>query len=96
MVLLTKLFSSLSRDERGFVISTELVLVSSVAVLGLVSGIAALQNGISQELAATADDFQTMRQSYTQPHLTQSGLPLSAASDEATTTDRCTETYRFE
>ena len=94
-MVLTKLFSSLSHDDRGFVISTELVLVSSVAVLGLVSALAALQNGVSQELAATADDFQAMRQSYTQPEFAQTLLPLSE-SNEATTPERCTETFRIE
>lgn len=93
MSRLRQLAVSLTRDTRGFVISTELVLVSSVAVLGLVSGFAALQNGVSQELAATASDFQTLRKSFAQPI---ESVEREEFFTEPNRSESCTETTFFE
>ncbi|TWU06070.1 hypothetical protein [Stieleria varia] len=51
-------------DESGFVISTELVLVGTIAVIGLVTGLAAVRDGVVCELSDTAGSVQDLNQSY--------------------------------
>ncbi|GAA4439340.1 hypothetical protein [Bremerella cremea] len=51
-------------DERGFVNSTELILIATLAVLGLIVGLAALRDSIVQELGDTASAVGEFNQSY--------------------------------
>ena len=50
------------RQRRGFVLSTELILVASALVIGLVGGLTALKTGISSEMTKVANDFHQLRQ----------------------------------
>lgn len=59
-VLFTKLF----RDEAGFIVSAELVLVSTVLVLGMVVGLSEVANGINEELEDVGSAFGRVNQSY--------------------------------
>lgn len=59
-----KLLNRLWKDEAGFVVSAELVLVASVAVLAMIVGLSAARDGINSELADVADAWQELNQSY--------------------------------
>lgn len=51
-------------DEAGFVVSAELILVATVAVIGLLVGLAAVRDGVVSELSDVAGAIQDVNQSY--------------------------------
>lgn len=57
-------FSKLANDELGFVISAELVLVMTIAVLGMVVGLTAVRDSINEELNDISNAFGAVNQSY--------------------------------
>ncbi len=57
-------FSKLVDDENGFVISAELVLVLTIAVLGMVVGLTAVRDSITSELNDLSNAFGAINQSY--------------------------------
>ncbi len=54
----------LFNDEAGFVVSAELVLVLTIAVLGMVVGLTAVRDSISQELVDLSDAFGAVNQTF--------------------------------
>lgn len=58
------LFLNLQRDERGFVVSTELVLIATLCVLGLVTGLSCVRDAINGELGDVAKSIGSLNQSY--------------------------------
>ncbi len=52
-------------DEAGFVVSADLVLVSSILVLGLMVGLVSLRDQIVQELGDVGQAIALLNQSYT-------------------------------
>ncbi len=56
---------SLFNDENGFVVSAELILVSTIVVLGLIVGLVEVRQAISEELEDVAAAIGSMNQSYT-------------------------------
>jgi Flp pilus assembly pilin Flp len=54
----------LRADEHGFVISAELVLVMTIAVLAMVVGLHAVAKSITMELNDVANAFGAVSQSY--------------------------------
>ncbi len=54
----------LIRDDRGFVISIELVLLASIAVIGLIAGFSAMRDAVLSELSDVAGSVQSLNQSY--------------------------------
>jgi len=52
-------------DENGFVISSELVLVGTLLVLGMIVGLTELRNQVVQELADLAVAIGRISQTYT-------------------------------
>ena len=51
-------------DDRGFVISTELVLLATVLVIGLLVGTVSLRDGVVSELSDVTSAVQSVNQSY--------------------------------
>lgn len=51
-------------DERGFVNSMELILIATLAVLGLIVGLATFRDSLTQELGDTAAAIGQINQSY--------------------------------
>ena len=51
-------------DEAGFVISSELVLIATVLVIGLLVGMVSLRDQVVQELGDVADAISEITQSY--------------------------------
>ena len=60
MMVLKRLWN----DEAGFVVSTELVLLATVAVIGLLTGIVSVGDGVVSELSDVAGAVQEVNQSY--------------------------------
>lgn len=58
------LFSRLGSDERGFVVTSELVLIATLCVLGLVTGLTCLRQAVNAELGDVASAIGSLNQSY--------------------------------
>lgn len=61
---LTHLCTALLNDEAGFIISGELILVSTIAVLSLVVGLSEVSSGVNQELEDVGAAFGSINQSF--------------------------------
>ena len=59
-----KTLDRLKHDETGFVVSSELVLVATILVIGLIVGLSEIQHAVVQELNDVADAFGQVNQSY--------------------------------
>jgi Flp pilus assembly pilin Flp len=58
------MFSRLWMDEAGFVVSSELVLVATLLVLGMIVGLSEVRNSVVQELTDLGQTFGTINQTY--------------------------------
>ena len=61
---MTNLITQLMKDDAGFILSTELVLVSTIGVLSMVVGLSEVANAVNQELEDVASAFGSVNQSY--------------------------------
>lgn len=52
------------QDDAGFVVSTELVLVATILVLGMIVGLTEVRNAVVQELGDVAQAIGAINQSY--------------------------------
>lgn len=59
-----KLFLHLANDEAGFVVSSELILISTIVVISLIVGLAEVSNGVNQELEDVGAAFGAVNQSF--------------------------------
>jgi Flp pilus assembly pilin Flp len=64
------MFAKLMKDESGFVVSSELVLLATMLVLGLIVGLSAVRQAISQELADLATAIGRISQDYSYSGIT--------------------------
>lgn len=62
--LIHDLFADLFADEAGFIISSEIVLVGTITVLGMVVGLSELTFNINQELEDVGAAFGSINQAY--------------------------------
>jgi hypothetical protein len=60
MNLMLRLWS----DEAGFVISSELILIAAILVMGLLTGLATIRDQIVQELGDVADAVSELQQDF--------------------------------
>ena len=51
-------------DDKGFVVSIELILIATIAVIGLLTGLASVRDGVVSELSDVAGAVQDLNQSY--------------------------------
>lgn len=58
------LFQKLLHDEHGFIITTELVIVATLLVIGLITGIQCLQTAVVNELKDVGAAIGSLNQSY--------------------------------
>ena len=61
---MTKLLTALCKDEAGFIVSAELVLISTIAVLSMVVGLSELSYNVNQELEDVGSAIGSINQSY--------------------------------
>ena len=59
------IITQLANDEAGFIVSAELVLISTIAVLGLIVGLTEVSFGINQELEDVGAAFGSVNQGFT-------------------------------
>ena len=59
-----KLLFKLWQDQDGFVVSTELILVATILVIGMIVGLATVRNAVVQELGDVALAVGSINQSY--------------------------------
>ena len=58
------ILNQLKNDEAGFIVSAELILVSTITVLALVVGLAEVSHGVNQELEDVGSSFGSVNQTY--------------------------------
>ncbi len=75
-----KRLHQLWKDEAGFVVSTELVLIATILVIGMVVGLATVRNAVVQELGDVALAIGSVNQSYSYTGVT--GRPLNAENND--------------
>ncbi|MEZ6067397.1 MAG: branched-chain amino acid aminotransferase [Planctomycetaceae bacterium] len=61
---MTTLINKLYNDDAGFIVSAELVLVATIAVLGLIVGLAEVAWNVNNELEDVGSAFTCVDQSY--------------------------------
>ena len=61
------MFRKLWNDERGFIISAELVLVATILVIGMIVGLTILRNQVVQELGDLGAAIGMLSQGYWYP-----------------------------
>ena len=64
---------SLWKDEAGFIVSAELILIATIGVLAMVVGLSEVSVAINQELEDVASAFGSVNQSYRYQGLTGHG-----------------------
>ena len=64
------MFAKFMKDEAGFVVSSELVLIATMLVLGLIVGLSSLRNSITAELADLAASIGNISQEYSYSSIT--------------------------
>ena len=58
------LYTQLMNDEAGFIVSSELILIATIAVLSMIVGLSEVSNGINQELEDVGSAFASVNQGY--------------------------------
>ena len=58
------LFTNLMNDEAGFIVSAELILVATIAVLAMVVGLSEVALNVSEELEDVGSAFGSVTQTY--------------------------------
>lgn len=56
--------TALLHDETGFIVSAELVLIATITVIGVIVGLAEVQNAVVNELNDIGDAIGSLNQSY--------------------------------
>jgi len=74
-----KTFRALWRGEEGFVVSSELVLIATLLVIGLLVGLVAIRNAVTGELADVARAIGNTDQSYSYTGITGHTAAVSGA-----------------
>lgn len=86
---MTHLFTKLINDETGFIVSAELILVATIAVLGVVVGLSEIAFGINNELEDVASAFGSVNQSFHVNGVHSEGKACTAGSEYNDNADNC-------
>ncbi len=60
-----RVLQRLWNDDAGFIVSAELLLIATIAVIGLIVGLTAVRDAVTSELADVAGAINNVNQSYT-------------------------------
>ncbi|TWT39609.1 Flp family type IVb pilin [Blastopirellula retiformator] len=82
------LLKRLWNDEAGFIVSTELILIATIVVIGLIVGLASVRDAVTSELSDVAGAIQDLDQSYTIWGITGHSAAVSG-SDYSDNLDYC-------
>lgn len=83
-----KLLQTFWMAEEGFVVSSELILVATMLVIGMLTGLNTIRDQVVQELADVGDAFSEINQSYSYSGIT-SHSGSTAGSGFNDTNDYC-------
>ena len=61
---MTHLARTLWKDEAGFIVSAELVLIATIAVLGMLVGLSEVAWGVNEELEDVGSAYGSINQSF--------------------------------
>ena len=61
---MTNIFTALINDENGFLISAELILISTIAVVGIVVGLSEVSASVNNELEDVASAIGSLNKSF--------------------------------
>jgi Flp pilus assembly pilin Flp len=86
---MTGLFTKLLRDENGFLISAKLILISTIAVIGLVVGLSEVAFGVNNELEDVGSAIGSMNQSFYVNGQHSEGKGCTAGSEFQDVEDDC-------
>ena len=86
---MTTLAVKLLNDEAGFLISSELILIATVLVLGMVVGLSEVSRAVNQELEDVASAFGSVNQSYRYSGLFDDGKGRTVGSRFGDSVDFC-------
>lgn len=86
---MTSIFTKLINDEAGFIVSAELILVATIAVLGVVVGLSEIAFGINNELEDVASAFGSVNQSFHTNGVHSEGKACTAGSTYSDDADNC-------
>jgi Flp pilus assembly pilin Flp len=75
-----QVFRRLWSDEAGFVISTELVLVATILVIGMIVGLTELRNQVVEELVDVSQAIGSLSQTYAYTGVGKSGVAYTDGS----------------
>ena len=86
-----QLIQRLWNDEAGFVVSSELILIATLLVIGMLVGLATVRDSVIQELGDVANAIGLVNQSYSFSGITghnssTSGSIFTDAADQCETT----------
>ena len=87
-----KLLRRLWADEAGFIVSSELVLVATLLVIGLIVGLTSLRNQVVQELADTGAAIGMFSQGYEFTGTIKTGFAQTDGSGWDDLIDQCQTT----
>ena len=61
---MNQLAQKLWNDDAGFIVSIELILIATIAVIGLITGITSVRDAVVSELSDVAGAVQDLNQTY--------------------------------
>lgn len=70
---MNNLWQRLLEDETGVIVSSELALVGTVGVLGMVVGLESVSTAVTQELTDLSSAFRSLNQSYSYRSISKAG-----------------------
>jgi hypothetical protein len=86
---MTNIFTKMINDETGFIVSAELILVATIAVLGVVVGLSEIAYGVNNELEDVASAFGSVNQSFYVNGVHSEGKACTAGSEYEDDQDNC-------
>ncbi len=89
-----RVFRKLCSDDAGFVISAELVLVSTIVVIGLIVGLTSLRNQVVQELVDVGQAIGSMSQTFALSGTKKCGVGMTDGSYYRDKVDFCQDPYQ--
>jgi hypothetical protein len=82
-------FRKLWADDRGFIVSAELVLVATILVIGMIVGLTSLRNQVVQELVDVGQSIGSMSQSWALAGVSKCGVAFSDGGSYTDKVDFC-------
>ena len=79
---------ALMRDDQGFIVSIELVLIATISIIGLIAGLTSVRDSVVSELADVAGSVQDMNQCYSYNGVVGHSA-TTCGSDYIDATDHC-------